>query len=53
MALFLFLQILIYDMEHAQILGIILAVVIGFIAAGLIIGAILLGTRATKAKPRG
>lgn len=40
-------------MEHAQILGIILAVVIGLIAAGLIIGAILLGTGATKAKPRG
>lgn len=45
MALFLFPQFLIRDMDNTQVLGIILAILIGIIAAGLIIGAIVLGTR--------
>ena len=32
-------------MDNVQVLGIILAILIGIIAAGLIIGAIALGTR--------
>ena len=37
-------------MENVQILGIILAIIIGIVAAGLIIGAIVLGVRIDKAR---